>query len=168
MNDTDRFVKTQTGSAELLARTGQLSARVRTMLIMVDGRRSAAELQQSGATLGAPDGFLQTLLDLGLIELAPRVRSAAMQATQQSPAPTTPVTAPASDAERFQAARKFMNDSAVDAAGFRAFFFTLKIERCFNQADLLGLMPDYTRLITKGSGFEAAKILETRLREMLR
>ena len=169
MNDTDRFVKTQTGSAELLARSGQVNARVRTMLIMVDGRRTVADLQRAGSTLGAPDGFMQTLLDLGLIEPATRLRSPATQAAPLAlNALPDPVAAPSADVESFQAARKFMNESAVDAAGFRAFFFTLKIERCFSQADMLALLPDYTKLITKGSGFEAAKILEVRLRELLR
>jgi len=73
-----------------------------------------------------------------------------------------------SEGDRFRAAQKFMNDSAVDAMGLRAFFFTLKLERCFNRSDLLDLMPEFSKAIAKAAGEETARMLETRARELLR
>ena len=81
-------------------------------------------------------------------------------------APELP-SAAGTDAERFRLAVKFMNVTAVDALGLRAFFFTLKLEKCGTQADLLALLPDYLRLVQRGSGQATAMVLEARLRKML-
>ena len=69
--------------------------------------------------------------------------------------------------ERYRVARKFLNDTAVDALGVRAFFFTLKLEKCSTRADLQLLLAEYERLVTKGSGEAAARVLSARAGELL-
>ena len=57
--------------------------------------------------------------------------------------------------DQLRAAQKLMNDAAVDAMGFKALFFTLKLERCFTREDLQALLPEFTRLmatLTAGRG----------------
>ncbi len=76
--------------------------------------------------------------------------------------------APVSDAERFRSTQKFMNDTVVDAIGLRAFFFTLKLEKCYTCADLQLLLPEFTAKAIKGNGDVAGRMLEGRAREMLR
>lgn len=175
MSDTDIYTKTSAGTDEVRARARKLPQRLRTMLIMVDGTADVAKLRQAAATLGAPDDFLQVLLSAGLIEH----RNAASQALQATPAAppaqpsaATPVRneAPlptASEADRFRAAQKFMNDSAVDAMGLRAFFFTLKLEKCYTLADLRQLLPEFAKAVTKGTGPDVGRLLESRARELL-
>ena len=65
--------KTAAGQEELLRRVRGLSQRHRTVLLLVDGRRSRAEVLGLAAQAGAPDSCFGDLLDLGLIELAQEV-----------------------------------------------------------------------------------------------
>jgi hypothetical protein len=168
MTDQDIPVKTSAGTEEVKARSRKLSPRLRTMLIMADGQLNAAQLRQAAATLGAPADCLEMLMQQGLI--APMagptpVAAASGAAVAAAEASATPT--PMTDGERFRAAQKFMNDNAVDALGIRAFFFTLKLEKCFTAADLLALMPDFSKAIVKGSGEPTAKVLEARARQIL-
>lgn len=176
MTEFEIFVKTEAGADEVRARSRKLPPRLRTMLIMVDGTMSAQQLQQAAITLGVQGDFLQTLLEQGLIR-----RREAAQAAERSvdlnlaaphpPAAADDVAAPPgaglSEGERFLAAQKFMNDSAVDALGLMSFMFTLKLEKCFTVTDLRNLLPDYARAIAKKSGETAAQVLVQRARQLL-
>jgi hypothetical protein len=172
MNQTEIFVKTEAGADEVRARSRKLAPRLRTMLIMIDGSLSVSQLAEAAATLGAPSDFLQALQEQGLI----RRRAAAAAAESSVASDAGRATAPAdldlplpalNEGDRFRAAQKFMNDTAVDAMGLRAFFFTLKMEKCFTSADLRDLLPDYLKLVTKGSGEETARVLGARARDLL-
>ena len=61
MNSRDVVVKTAEGVAELKQRSRKLPPRLRTMLIMIDGSLTVAQLKQAAAGLGAPEGFIDTL-----------------------------------------------------------------------------------------------------------
>jgi hypothetical protein len=63
-------VKTAEGQAELGTRRRRLSQRHRTVLLLVDGRRTAVEVRALAAQAGVTDGCFDELLALGLIELA--------------------------------------------------------------------------------------------------
>lgn len=175
MNDQDLYGKTPAGFEEVRSRGLKLPQRLRTMLIMVDGTRTVAQLREAAQTLAAPVDFLESLQGMGLIALersmvpgkvpeAPVSVPAAASAPEADPAPVA-VTA---SQEKFRATLKFMNDSAVDLLGLRAFFFTLKLEKCFSAEDLLALLPDFTKAIAKSNGPEMARALEERARQMLR
>jgi hypothetical protein len=62
-------VKTPQGQDELSTRQRRLSQRHRTLLYLVDGRRSADEVQRMSAQAGVPDSCFGELLELGMIEL---------------------------------------------------------------------------------------------------
>ena len=175
MDDSETYVKTASGLDEVRTRTLQLSQRLRTMLIMIDGTRTVTQLRHAQLTLGAPPDFLESLVALGLVasDRAPALTAAIAPAA----APLTlvdvelglalPDGKPADENEKFRAALKFMNDSAVDLLGLRAFFFTLKIEKCFTMADLKDLIPQFSSAITKSKGPEIARALEERVRRMI-
>ena len=174
MNDSAIYVKTTTGAEEVKARARKLPPRLRTMLIMVDGTLTAAQLQTAADTLGAPSDFLQTLLQQGLVEEreARRVSALAAAAASASASLQAAVDGGAlvqalDEPERFRLAQKFMNDNAVDALGLRAFFFTLRLEKCFSCNDLRALLPDFTKAVTKGSGEDVARVLAMRARDLL-
>jgi len=80
-------VKTPEGQAEIRQRQRGLSQRQRTMLLLVDGRRSVAQVKQVAVQAGATDTAFDELLDLGLIA----VREPAVPAR---PVPAAPVSAP--------------------------------------------------------------------------
>lgn len=178
MNINDIVIKTAKGVAEVEARSKKLPQRLRTILILLDGTLTVGKVQEIAGKMSVPADFLETLLAEGLIETRPAGTSSAASATATPVAapvvgstPTPPVADVAvravSDTDRFRAAQKIMNATVVDALGMRAFMFTLKLERCFTVDDLRGLVDDYVKAITKGSGEEVAAVLKKRLLELL-
>jgi hypothetical protein len=177
MNDSDLFQKTAAGTDELKSRARGLPMRLRTMLIMVDGSRTVADLRAAAEALAVPADFLERLLQAGLIELSKRQVAAKPAAPAESPAaPTTgpaPLTSsytlPAipTDPERFVVAQKFMIETAVDSMGIRSYFFTLKLERCYTLDDLRALMPEFSQGLVKAKGELKARSLSQRLQALI-
>ena len=184
MKDLETFVKTPLGLDEVRTRELKLSQRLRTMLIMVDGTRTVAQLRQAQLTLGAPADFLETLLALGLVvsDMAPSssesaVGSLSFRSVVPMPSAHAAVdlelnlstldTGLPQDVEKFRAALKFMNDTSVDLLGLRSFFFVLKVEKCFTMADLKALIPQFTAAIAKSKGAEVARAMEERVQRMI-
>jgi hypothetical protein len=62
--------KTAAGHAELTARARRLSQRHRTLLFLVDGRRSLDDVNRLGEQAGVPRAYLDELLALGLVVMA--------------------------------------------------------------------------------------------------
>ena len=154
MNPGDLIDKTDSGLQELRTRAGGLPPRLRSLLIMIDGRRTLAQVQAAAGQIGAPPDAVEQLLQRGLVALRPSGPAAQPPAagSEHVDLPLeAPGATPADAGERFRAAQKLMNDSVVDAIGMRAFFFTLKLERCFTLADLRALLPEYRRLLAKAA-----------------
>jgi hypothetical protein len=64
----DVYRKTELGLAEVKDRKVKLSPRIRTMLILVDGVQTEAQLMEEASGVGAPGDFLEQLMALGLVE----------------------------------------------------------------------------------------------------
>jgi hypothetical protein len=62
-------MKTAEGQAELVSRQRGVSQRHRTMLFLVDGRRSVTQVKSLAAQAGVPETCFDELLGLGLISL---------------------------------------------------------------------------------------------------
>jgi hypothetical protein len=62
-------IKTPEGQAELTTRQRRVSQRHRTVLFLIDGKRSADEVRAMASKAGVPDSCFGELLDLGLIML---------------------------------------------------------------------------------------------------
>jgi len=172
MNPGDLFDKTDSGLQELRTRATGLPPRLRSLLILVDGRRTLAQLQAAAGQIGAPADAIEQLLQRGLVALrspgaAPAPQAAAAGSEHVDLPLEAPGATPADAGERFRAAQKLMNDSVVDAIGMRAFFFTLKLERCFTLDDLRALLPEYRRLLAKASDPARARAAEQRVEGLL-
>ena len=72
------------------------------------------------------------------------------------------------EADAFREARKFMNETAVDAMGIRALFFTLKLEKCATRPELAALLPDYLKLLGKAHNESVVRLIEAEARARLR
>ncbi len=173
MSESDIYIKTAGGAEALKQRSAALPGRLRTMLIMVDGVRSGAQLRAAADSLGAPEDFLLTLQQQGWVEALPGPATAPASASAAVPARASQADAdsgaamPASHAERFLAAQRYMNDTAVDGMGFRVFFFSLKLEKCFNADDLRALLPEFVKHMTKARGEVFAQAASDRVRRLL-
>ncbi len=159
MSELDVYSKTVSGTLALKVRSAALPARLRTMLIMVDGVRTVGQLRVAAAALGAPEDFLLTLQQQGWVDVLAAPASTPVSAAEAVP--------PQSNAERFLAAQRYMNDTAVDGMGFRVFFFSLKLEKCFNADDLRALLPEFVKHMTKARGEVFAQAASDRVRRLL-
>ena len=80
------FHKSPKGAEAIAARHGGLTPRQRSMLILVNGRRSFDELAQLGQVLGDPERLLEQLQEAGYIEPGD-----ARPGPPSAPAPLLPV-----------------------------------------------------------------------------
>ena len=159
MNPSDVPVKTDAGNRELSQRTHKLSSRVRSLLIVIHGTDTVAQLTQSFHAFGDIDASLNELAKLGLIA----VRSGTVATTApQLPAANAPDIAPPAPQ-----AKQLLNESAVAVLGLRAFLFTLKLEHCYTAEELRGILPEYRRVIAKAKGEPFADAMVKRVEEIL-
>jgi len=161
MNPNDIPVKTDAGNQELARRAHKLSSRVRSLLIVIHGTDTVADLARSFHAFGDVGAGLNELADLGLI----RVRAAANGAT--SPVTQLPAANAADIVPPAQQAKQLLNESAVAVLGLRAFLFTLKLEHCYTADELRGILPEYERVVTKAKGADFAKAMIGRVQSIL-
>lgn len=159
MKPSDVPVKTDAGNRELSQRAHKLSPRVRSLLIVIHGTDTVAELSRSFQGFGDVGASLNELAGLGLIS----VRESAMAtAPTQLPAANAPdIVPPATHA------KQFLNETAVAALGLRAFLFTLKLEHCYTTDELRGILPEYRRVVAKAKGDEFAAAMVARAETLL-
>lgn len=171
MDSMQIYVKTPLGVEEIQDRKLHLAPRLRTMLIMVDGRKSVASLEKDAAKFSCPGDFIESLLAAGLIVKAGAAQSAAalVAASSTGVQSVTPTEAPpALDGyAKFRLAKDFMNNAVVNSLGIKGFFFTLKLERAGTVVDLRGLVKPFQDAITKASDEAEAKILTEQLLKYL-
>ena len=154
MQDNARYAKTEKGAAEISKRRNNLRGRARTMLILVDPSKGAAELRRQAVALGVGADVLEHLVHEGYI--AP-VGAASVQ----------PRDVTTDELMRFRNAKAFMNETAVDALGIRAFPFTMRLERCSTRPELAALSAEYEKVIGKKHDGAEVTLLFARLRELL-
>ncbi len=170
MNPSTVFAKTGRGSAEMSGTDRTLDRKLRSALLLVDGRKTAAEIIKMLEGMGMPADTLGKLEQLGYIAAAGPAaappRAAPAVSPSPAPAPSRPAApvpaapalpADASPMERFSEGRRYMNTTVRDALGFKAVFFTLKIEKCSTVDELLTLLPDFQAALATSRGAEFAQ-----------
>ena len=86
---TTIFDKTAKGRNEIATRAHHLAPRLRTLLLLVDGKRDTVELMVKVAGLGLNEKSLVELLDGAFIQVAGSAAPAEVAPTAPSPAPAT-------------------------------------------------------------------------------
>lgn len=158
------YAKTPAGAEEVKNRKLKLPPKLRTMLILIDGTKPMLLLREEAETLGVPADFLEQLEAQGLVK--PVAGAASASEAGAAGMPATP-RRKGDPVERFRLAQQFMNDTAVNALGIKAFFFTLKLEKCSTVQELNELVQPYRAAIAKGSGEAEADVLTRRVEELL-
>jgi hypothetical protein len=166
--DSIVLVKSRAGVEEVKGRKLKLPPKLRTLLILVDGTKAVAVLNEEAAALGAPADALEELERQGLVERvgeAPSPNAGDRRAVVRAPVSGDP--ARLDPVARFRMAQQFMNETAVNALGLKAFFITLKLEKCATVDDLRALLGDYRAALAKASGGAEAEVLARRARDLL-
>jgi hypothetical protein len=159
MKPTDVPIKTDSGNRELAQRAHKLTPRARSLLIVIHGTETVAELSRNLHAFGDIEESLQQLASLGLIS----VRGGAVSASEaRPPAANAPDIVPPA-----QQVKQLLNESAVAVLGLRAFLFTLKLEHAYTADELRAIMPEYRRVMAKAKGEAFADSMVKRAEAML-
>jgi len=152
MSERGRYAKTEAGRQEIADRARRLPAQLRSILLVVDGQKDDAALQQIVAGLHAPDDALAQLQQMGLIARGgDAVTSVSASSASAPSAPPMRADAPVSReaAQRYSQLYEAMSEAVRKHLGLKGYFMQLKIERCGDAAALETLLPELTAALGK-------------------
>ena len=188
--------KTAKGREEIATRQYRLAPRLRTLLVLIDGKHGESELLRQVAGLGLNEQSIAELLENGFIaahEAADIVAGAAA-------APATPVKKSAAAAphpgaaslatadagtetavlepppsngflppgeNQFQALYNFFTSTIKSTIGLRGYGLQLKVERAGSIDEFRALRQPYVEAVLKAKGPEMARSLRDRLDQLL-
>jgi len=176
------FDKTELGRTEIATRSQTVGPRLRTLLLLVDGKTADDELLRKVAGLGLGQEHLDELLQGGLIQISSNssttVATATAPATPAAAATAAPKAAPAvaplsaeqilpAGQTQFEAIYHFYNDTIKSMIGLRGYGLQLKVERASSVQDFRELRQAYLEAVLKAKGEEIARSLRGRLDQLL-
>ena len=183
---TTIYDKTEKGREELSTRKYQLAPRSRSLLVLIDGKQTVADLLKKIAGLGLNQQSIQDLFDQEFIAVSQNIAPSTIAAPQTVPVQETEVAAvalpvadvsakpllvisdnPEENARRFQALSKFFNETIKSTLGFRGFSLQLKVERAGNLQEFEDLRNVYIEAILKAKGKDLARNLRDQLDQLL-
>ena len=151
MRDGDLYAKTEAGRNEIQLRSRHVATALRSMLLLVDGRRTVDVLRSLGAGLHAPPDALEQLAALGLIE------QANAKAVTSGPPPSD-------IAVRYITLSGLLAEAVREHMGLRGFLMQLKIERCSTFEELDTLLPEVTAAVAKARDEKYAQLWQKSVR----
>jgi hypothetical protein len=158
------YVKTADGLNEIETRARRISPRARSALILVDGKRTAADI---GKMIQQADETLQSLLELGLIEVS---ATKPAEKVPDRPAPSTPEafrdTAPAPAAppptETVESQRREAVRAVNDLLGPQAESLAIRLEAARNRDELRAALERAAEYIANARGTQSAQQFASR------
>jgi hypothetical protein len=158
------YRKTAKGLAEIETRVYRLSPRLRSVLIMIDGKRTDAELLQM---LPQAAEVLAALVQEDFIAEFMRVSAAAVPAPPPA-APPPPPPPPERTVIRgpqpgFEAMRKDLLRAFNDRLGPAGEGMAVRLERARNETEFRALLPSAVQLMAALLGREAAEAFTARI-----
>ncbi|RJF96328.1 hypothetical protein [Noviherbaspirillum saxi] len=181
------FDKTDKGREEIATRKYHVASRLRTLLVMVDGKHSAEDLLHKVAGIGLTADNLNELLEQGFIQKAaepvvadtaipvPAAVPAAMTTATEAPATTpaansaggTPSSVLAEGQSQFEAIYRFYTETIKSTIGLRGYGLQLKVEKASSIDEFRQIRQAYLEGVLKAQGPEMARSLRERLDQLL-
>lgn len=162
------YDKTAKGREEIATRVYRLAPRLRTLLVMVDGKHPIGDLLANVAGLGLNETSVTDLLEEGFITPASAPAPAAAPPETAQPALQEAAAAPAmSAAQQFQALHTFYNQTIKSTLGLRGFPLQLKVEKAANVDEMRALRLAFLEAALKAKGSAATRLLRDRLDQLL-
>jgi hypothetical protein len=163
--NTQLFDKTDKGREEISTRCHHLAPRMRTLLLLVDGKSTVDQVLKKVAGLGLDEAALIELLDQQFIHEA--VTTNAISATNQlhadSAAEVSDAPASISTDTQLQKLHQFFSATIKSTLGLRGFPLQLKADRATSLDDFIALREPYLAAVLKAAGQEMQRILADRL-----
>lgn len=172
MDKTAIYRKTKKGLAEISSSQRSIDRRLRPLLILVDGHRTAARIHSLMGGVGIREEDFDQLAAGGFIETIARPDSAVAANDDVKPTQSPPPPAASSRRgalERFTDGQRYLCETAADKLGLSSFLFVLKLEKCSSAEQLLTLLPEFevalAKKLDKDYARHCRKIAETILRD---
>ncbi|MQQ99997.1 hypothetical protein [Glaciimonas soli] len=168
------FDKTERGREEILLRGNNLAPRLRTLLLLVDGKTSMEALLIKVAGLGLGQEHLSELLAAGMIQIQqpPQLSESVSPITQTKE--TTEISSAArarailpEGQTQYEAIYNFYNETIKSMIGLRGYSLQLKVEKASSVDDFRALRTIYLEAILKAKGKETTRSLRDRLDQLL-
>jgi hypothetical protein len=146
--------KTAKGLAEIETRAHRLPPRLRSALILVDGKRSDDDLAKM--VLQDPDGTLRALLEGGFIEAHAVAAPPPAPKPSPAPAPAPAAAAPTLAAPSFEQTRREAVRALTDLVGPMAEAVALRMEKTRNIDELRPLVSIAVQIVANTRGKQMA------------
>jgi hypothetical protein len=187
------YDKTEKGQEEIQTRKHHLASRMRSLLVLVDGKSNGEALLKKVSGLGLTEQSLAELVEQGFI--APRTENKAESKTEANlqqahitvtepasttttpaseaapaevaQASTTPAAPQSEDYSHYQVLYNFYTSTIKSVLGLRGYGLQLKVERCTTMDDFRALRQSYVDAIQKSQGPDMAISLANRLDALL-
>lgn len=154
------YRKTAKGLAEIETRVYRLSPRLRSVLIMVDGKRADTELVQM---LPQAAEVLAALVQEDFISEFTRVSAVAVATPAPTPPPAPERTVIRGPQPGFDAMRRDLLRAFNDRLGPAGEGMAVRLERARNETEFRALLPSAVQLIAALQGREAAEAFTARI-----
>jgi hypothetical protein len=169
------FDKTDKGREEIASRTHHLAPRLRTLLVLVDGKQSGEELLKKVGGIGLTEESIAELLGAGFIREAVAVKAeiaSLSPSPSASPLPTAESAPPAETIlpegeSQFVAIYHFYTETIKSVIGLRGYGLQLKVEKASSVEDFRALREPYLAAVHKAKGGEMERSLRIRLDQLL-
>lgn len=181
------FDKTDKGREEIATRKYRLAPRLRTLLLLIDGKQTTGQLLQKIA--GLDEQSIAELVDGGFIQDIDEMSDDVDDITTVIPIEINETAAPAAtDSEsstedeteeaasigfelaegetKFQAIHQFYTDTIRTTLGLRGYNFQLKVDQAESIDDLRVLHEPYIAAVLKARGDQVARDLHLRLEQL--
>lgn len=173
------FDKTDKGREEIATRKYHLSPRLRTLLVIVDGKHAADDLLKKVGGLGINEESIAELLNNGFIQattipsITPVAAAAPLPPTPQSIEQSAEATSLVTEnvlpegQTQFEAIYHFYTKTIKSTIGLRGYGLQLKVEKAASIDDFRQLRAPYVEAVLKAKGEEMARSLRDRLDQLL-
>ncbi|OYT92764.1 MAG: hypothetical protein CFE43_06760 [Burkholderiales bacterium PBB3] len=171
-----QLIKTDEGQLAFKERSPRFSARQRSMFILVDGRKSAAQLLVATAGMGVTQSDIDYMVEEGFLRLevpehpaplVPLVSSPSAMAntvpsalSREGPDSEPPSSRPAlTDQERYQLG-KTLATRLTAGLGLRGFMLNLSVESASGYQALVDLLPQIQKAVGEKAASELQRVLK--------
>jgi hypothetical protein len=169
------YDKTEKGREEIATRKNQLPARLRTLLVMIDGRHPLETVLSKLGGLGLSGASIDELYEQGYIALVPAAEpvKAPVRKLPLARRPHLPSAsvqneiAGMQEAESYATLLDFYTQTIKQVLGLRGFALQLKVDKAATLAELAALRAPYLEAVEKAKGQELALSLAERLDKLL-
>lgn len=151
-----QYTKTEAGQQAFKQRSPSISARQRSMFILFDGQKTAAQVLATTAGMGTTQDDVQALVDLGYLAPVGSVVSAVGDAS--APVSQAAEAMELSDQERFLRGSALATQITA-GLGLRGFRLNLSVAHAGNLLELIDLLPKIQEAAGKGACKELEAVL---------